>query len=69
MHQIVATKFIKKIGYWFDIIQTADNLYQIYNTKRKKNQTDRDDIGYYISNTFDSLDKAKNFLNNMEIDE
>ncbi len=64
MHKIVKAKFIKK--YWFNIIQTENGFYVI-NTQRKRNQIDRDGIGYMIPESeFKTLDEAIKFLGEYE---
>lgn len=45
MHTNVHTRFIKK--YWFNIVKTESGFY-LFNTKRGRNQTDRDGIGYVV---------------------
>ena len=64
MGSTVKSKFIKK--YWFDIIQSEKGFY-IFNTQRRRNQVDRDGIGYIVSESyFDTLDEAINYLENYE---
>lgn len=64
MHKIVKTKFIKK--YWFDIIQTEKGFH-VFNTKRKRNMSDRDGIGYIVPESeFKTLSEAIIFLDEYE---
>ncbi len=64
MHKIVKAKFIKK--YWFNVIQTENGFY-VFNTQRKRNQFDRDGIGYKVPESeFNTLDEAVNFLEEYE---
>ncbi|MCJ7804987.1 hypothetical protein MUP35_04640 [Patescibacteria group bacterium] len=67
MYTIVKAKFIKK--YWFNIIQTKNGLH-VFNTQRKRNQIDRDGIGYMVPESeFRTLDEAVNFLNEYKKDD
>jgi hypothetical protein len=64
MNKIISSKFIKK--YWFDIIQT-DTGYHVFNTQRKFKQSDRDGIGYIVSESeCETLNEAKKFLEDFE---
>ncbi|MEK7559530.1 MAG: hypothetical protein AAB521_04455 [Patescibacteria group bacterium] len=64
MHTVVKTKFIKK--YWFNIVQTEKGFY-VFNTQRKKKQSERDGVGYIVPESeCDTLDEAVNFLEEYE---
>jgi len=66
MHKIINSKFIKSKGYWFNIVQTNIHEFKIFNTKRKRNQIDRDGLGFYISEiSFKNIKKAKEYLDNL----
>lgn len=62
MHKIIKAKFIRK--YWVDIIET-DNGFSVFNTQRRKNQIDRDGIGYEIA-YFKTREEAEQFLQRIE---
>jgi hypothetical protein len=64
MHTLISSKFVEKEGYLFDIIQTDIHCFEIFNTRRKRNQTDRDGLGYCVAK-FDSLVEAKKYINNL----
>lgn len=65
MRKIITSKFIEKEGYWFNIEKIADGDYIIFNTQRRKNQSDRDGIGYVIE-YFENLKEAKEYLENIQ---
>lgn len=62
MYKLIKPKFIK--GYWHNIVQT-DNGFSVVDTQRKRNQIDRDGIGYKVE-CFKTLEEAKLFLKNYE---
>lgn len=62
MYKLIKTKFIK--GYWHNVVQTADG-FSVVNTQRKRNQINRDGIGYEVE-YFKTLEGAKQFLEKYE---
>ena len=62
MYKITKSKFIKK--YWFNIVETDDS-FSVINTRRRKNQIDRDGLGYEIA-SFKTLEDAEKFLEDYE---
>ena len=58
MHRIIKAKFIR--DYWYDIIET-DKGFSVFNTQRKRNQIDREGIGYEVA-LFKTLEEAEEFL-------
>ena len=61
----VFPKFIEKEGYWYNIRKSGESSFPVFNTKRKRNQIDRDGIGFTVA-TFDNFDAAKKFLDDLD---
>jgi len=62
MSTLLKSKFIK--NYWYNIVE-FDGGFGVFNTRRKKNQIDRDGLGYEIER-FKTLKEAEEFLDNYE---
>lgn len=62
MYKIIKSKFIKQ--YWFNIIEVSDG-YSVFNTRRRRNMTDRDGLGYEVA-SFKTLKDAERFLEDYE---
>lgn len=62
MYKIIKEKFIKK--YWFNIVETDDS-FNVVNTHRKLNRTDRDDIERTVD-SFETVQEAEKRLEEYE---
>jgi hypothetical protein len=64
MKKFIKPKFIKE--YWHNIEQISRNKFIILNTQRRRNQIDRDGLGYYLEENFKTLKEAEEFLENLK---
>lgn len=60
---ILKSKFIESKGYWYSLVKASDNDFVVQNTRRRRNQVDRDGIEYIIK-SFTNEKDAMNYLEN-----
>ena len=67
MRTIAHSRFIEKEGYWFNAEVDDDGKFWIVDTRRKRNQIDRDGLPILFSeDSFKTLNEAKKYLDSLE---
>lgn len=60
----ISSKYIEKEGYWFNVRKVSKDSFVVYKTQRKRNQIDRDGIGYTVQ-TFNNQKNAEKYLEDL----